>query len=150
MCCGPCPQAKQRWWVHDRWCERSRGKPSHWSDLALDVGAMQEAAQLLVGTHDYSAFMDVRRPAGGAGGVCLPLRCNCLAPQQNRHMRSSTPTAPEHAAWHPNSAGTCGLAPQQHRHNSAGTPACRRAPGLAPQQRRPPPPLAAMLQAWAP
>ncbi|PNW79181.1 hypothetical protein CHLRE_09g405150v5 [Chlamydomonas reinhardtii] len=57
-------QAKYRWWVYDRWCERSRGKPSKLSDIRLDVGAMCEAGQLLLGRHDFSAFMDAKRPAG--------------------------------------------------------------------------------------
>ncbi|KAG2429559.1 hypothetical protein HXX76_010794 [Chlamydomonas incerta] len=57
-------QAKYRWWVYDRWCERSRGKPSKLSDIRLDVGAMAEAGQLLLGRHDFSAFMDAKRPAG--------------------------------------------------------------------------------------
>ncbi|KAG2438287.1 hypothetical protein HYH02_010985 [Chlamydomonas schloesseri] len=57
-------QAKYRWWVYDRWCERSRGKPSKLSDIRLDVGAMSEAGRLLLGRHDFSAFMDAKRPAG--------------------------------------------------------------------------------------
>jgi len=39
--------AKARWWVYDRWCEQSRGKPQKVADVALNVEAMQEAAQLL-------------------------------------------------------------------------------------------------------
>lgn len=45
-------QAKHRWWVYDRWCERSRGKPQRQSDVELDVGAMREAAALLLGRCD--------------------------------------------------------------------------------------------------
>jgi len=55
---------KHAWWPYDRWCERSRGKPLSAGDMRLDVGAMREAAQALLGTHDFSAFMDARRPAG--------------------------------------------------------------------------------------
>ena len=49
MGCGaPSPaHARQRWWVYDRWCEQSRGKPRGLGDVRLDVGAMQEAAQVL-------------------------------------------------------------------------------------------------------
>ncbi|GIL87313.1 hypothetical protein Vretimale_1737 [Volvox reticuliferus] len=57
-------QSKYRWWVYDRWCERSRGKPSRLSDVELDVGLMQQAADMLLGRHDFSAFMDNKRPAG--------------------------------------------------------------------------------------
>lgn len=52
------------WWVYDRWCERSRGKPQHPKDLQLDVAAMQEAASHLLGSHDFSTFQDTRRPSG--------------------------------------------------------------------------------------
>jgi hypothetical protein len=63
-----CPeQSKYRWWVYDRWCERSRGKPGRLSDVELDVGRMQQAAELLLGRHDFSAFMDNKRPAGQCG-----------------------------------------------------------------------------------
>mgnify|MGYP001807002358 CR=1 FL=1 len=31
----PAAQAKYRWWVYDRWCERSRGKPSKLSDIRV-------------------------------------------------------------------------------------------------------------------
>lgn len=37
-------------------------------ELALDVGLMQQGAQVLLGRHDFSAFMDDRRPAGKAVG----------------------------------------------------------------------------------
>lgn len=57
-------QANQVWWVYDRWCERSRGKPQHPKDLQLDVAAMQEAASHLLGSHDFSTFQDTRRPSG--------------------------------------------------------------------------------------
>ncbi|EFJ40260.1 tRNA pseudouridine synthase mitochondrial precursor, partial [Volvox carteri f. nagariensis] len=56
-------QSKYRWWVYDRWCERSRGKPGKLSDVELDVGLMQQAADMLLGRHDFSAFMDNKRPA---------------------------------------------------------------------------------------
>jgi hypothetical protein len=47
-CGAPSPiEARQRWWVYDRWCEQSRGKPSGLKDVQLDVAAMQEAAALL-------------------------------------------------------------------------------------------------------
>ncbi|WIA08941.1 hypothetical protein OEZ85_008358 [Tetradesmus obliquus] len=66
LSCGvPDPlQMRQRWWIHDRWCERSRGKPQQPSDLLLDVAAMQQAAQQLLGLHDFSSFMDTKKPAG--------------------------------------------------------------------------------------
>ncbi|KAI8476479.1 MAG: pseudouridine synthase [Monoraphidium minutum] len=68
LSCGPPSPgaARARWWVHDRWCEMSRGKPQGMRDIELDVGAMQEAAALLQasGIHDYSAFMDKKRPSG--------------------------------------------------------------------------------------
>ncbi|GLC53532.1 hypothetical protein PLESTB_000759800 [Pleodorina starrii] len=57
-------QAKYRWWVYDRWCERSRGKPGRLCDVELDVGRMSQAAELLLGRHDFTAFMDNKRPAG--------------------------------------------------------------------------------------
>jgi len=57
-------QARQRWWLHDRWCESSRGKPQHPADLALNIAEMDSAAQLLLGSHDFSTFMDNKRPAG--------------------------------------------------------------------------------------
>jgi hypothetical protein len=57
-------QTRQRWWIYDRWCERSRGKPQQPSDLLLDVDAMQQAAQQLLGLHDFSTFMDTKKPAG--------------------------------------------------------------------------------------
>lgn len=69
------PQAKQVWWVYDRWCERSRGKPQHPKDLQLDVAAMQEAAGYLVGMHDFSTFQDSRRPSGKAAD---DVRVRCL------------------------------------------------------------------------
>ncbi|KXZ49697.1 hypothetical protein GPECTOR_20g554 [Gonium pectorale] len=56
--------SRYAWWVYDRWCERSRGKPGRLSDVSLDVGAMAEAAEGLLGRHDFSAFMDSKRPAG--------------------------------------------------------------------------------------
>lgn len=66
LCCYPA-QDKQVWWVYDRWCERSRGKPQHPGDLRLDVAAMQEAASHLVGSmQDFSTFADTRRPSGDA------------------------------------------------------------------------------------
>lgn len=68
-CVAPCcnvQQANQVWWVYDRWCERSRGKPQHPQDLQLDVAAMQEAASHLLGSHDFSTFQDNRRPSGKA------------------------------------------------------------------------------------
>lgn len=47
-CGAPNPlHARQRWWVCDRWCDQSRGKPQRLSDIRLDVEAMREAAQLL-------------------------------------------------------------------------------------------------------
>jgi tRNA U38,U39,U40 pseudouridine synthase TruA len=58
-------QTRQRWWIYDRWCERSRGKPQQPSDLLLDVEAMQQAAQQLLGLHDFTTFMDNKKPAGG-------------------------------------------------------------------------------------
>lgn len=57
-------QARQRWWLYDRWCESSRGKPQHPADLSLNIADMAEAAQLLLGSHDFSTFMDTKRPAG--------------------------------------------------------------------------------------
>ncbi|MEW5308600.1 MAG: hypothetical protein WDW38_000545 [Sanguina aurantia] len=60
-------QAKHRWWVYERWCTQSRGKPNSFKDIALDIGAMREAAGLLVGEHDFTAFMDAKR-ASGMGG----------------------------------------------------------------------------------
>jgi len=57
-------EANQRWWVYSRWCDQSRGKPQSPEQLLLDVPAMQEAAAMLLGTHDFSAFMDNRRPSG--------------------------------------------------------------------------------------
>eukprot|EP00879_Flechtneria_rotunda_P027255 GHRR01029181.1.p2 GENE.GHRR01029181.1~~GHRR01029181.1.p2 ORF type:complete len:206 (+),score=87.95 GHRR01029181.1:964-1581(+) len=50
--------------MHDRWCEGSRGKPQSPADLHLEVDAMQEAAEHLLGLHDFSTFMDNKRPAG--------------------------------------------------------------------------------------
>ena len=43
---------------------RARGPPASPADIRLDVGAMQEAAELLRGVHDYSAFADTKRPSG--------------------------------------------------------------------------------------
>jgi hypothetical protein len=63
----PCPAAPLPLPLPLRWCERSRGKPQRLADLRLDVGAMAEAAQQLVGTRDFSALMDKKKPAGGAG-----------------------------------------------------------------------------------
>jgi len=60
-------QARHTWWVFDPYCARSRGKPLRPSDLHLDVSAMQEAASCMLGTHDFTAMMDVRR----AAGVCF-------------------------------------------------------------------------------
>ncbi|KAF8072846.1 truA1 [Scenedesmus sp. PABB004] len=56
--------ARARWWVHDRWCERARGKPQAPADLLLDVAAMAEAAAHLTGVKDFSTFADNKRPAG--------------------------------------------------------------------------------------
>jgi tRNA U38,U39,U40 pseudouridine synthase TruA len=73
-CWTPPAQANQVWWVYDRWCERSRGKPQHPRDLQLDVGAMQEAASHLLGCHDFTTFQDTRRPSGNrAWQVTQPL-----------------------------------------------------------------------------
>eukprot|EP00878_Enallax_costatus_P034684 GHUV01038477.1.p1 GENE.GHUV01038477.1~~GHUV01038477.1.p1 ORF type:complete len:341 (+),score=98.26 GHUV01038477.1:636-1658(+) len=57
-------QSRQRWWLYGRWCERSRGKPQSAGDLVLDVAAMQEAVQHILGVHDFTTFMDNKRPAG--------------------------------------------------------------------------------------
>lgn len=64
LCCGV-HQARQVWWVYDRWCMGSRGEPQAPADLALNVAAMQEAATYLLGTHDFTSFQDVKRPSGG-------------------------------------------------------------------------------------
>jgi hypothetical protein len=62
--------------VYNRWCDRSRGKPQHPSDLRLDVAAMQEAASHLVGSlQDFSTFADTRRPSGNAE----PLEAHALS-----------------------------------------------------------------------
>lgn len=50
--------------MYDRWCERTRGKPQQPLDLQLDVAAMQEAAQHLLGLHDFTTFMDKKKPSG--------------------------------------------------------------------------------------
>ncbi|KAG2488767.1 hypothetical protein HYH03_012765 [Edaphochlamys debaryana] len=57
-------QARYRWDVYERWCTRSRGKPGRLSDVALDVGLMQRAAEGLLGRHDFTTFADAKRPAG--------------------------------------------------------------------------------------
>lgn len=57
-------QSRYRWWLFDRYCTQSRGKPLTPQDLHLDVVAMREAAASLLGTHDFTALADTRRAAG--------------------------------------------------------------------------------------
>jgi hypothetical protein len=76
MGCGaPSPRdTRQRWWVHDRWCEQSRGKPRSLGDVKLDVDAMREAAQQLQvwgarrGPPGLRGAFGPRCGAGSAGG----------------------------------------------------------------------------------
>lgn len=63
-------EARSVWWVGQRWCERQRAPlPPSVQSLALDANAMAEAAGYLLGTHDFSAFMDTKRPSGPGNAV---------------------------------------------------------------------------------
>lgn len=64
-------QSRYSWWIFDRYCFQSRGKPLSPADLHLNVDAMREAASMLLGLQDCSALMDVKRGQGEKEGTCL-------------------------------------------------------------------------------
>eukprot|EP00873_Tetraselmis_striata_P001175 jgi/Tetstr1/421439/TSEL_012388.t1 len=61
ICCADWQDPTQRftqWWVSGRWNVVNRGLPSAPGSYALDLGLMNAAAGMLVGTHDFVAFKD--------------------------------------------------------------------------------------------
>eukprot|EP00191_Tetraselmis_sp_GSL018_P007060 CAMPEP_0177599448 /NCGR_PEP_ID=MMETSP0419_2-20121207/12998_1 /TAXON_ID=582737 /ORGANISM="Tetraselmis sp., Strain GSL018" /LENGTH=195 /DNA_ID=CAMNT_0019092181 /DNA_START=1366 /DNA_END=1953 /DNA_ORIENTATION=- len=70
--CGDAPDPLRRheqWWVSRRWCAAKRRLPAYGESYALDVRAMREAAALVEGTHDFSAFRDTNSSAKRDGGA---------------------------------------------------------------------------------
>mmetsp|Transcript_36060 Transcript_36060/g.64482 ORF Transcript_36060/g.64482 Transcript_36060/m.64482 type:complete len:204 (-) Transcript_36060:202-813(-) len=61
ICCADWQDPTQRftqWWVSGRWNVANRGLPNRAGAYDLDVDRMNEAAGLLVGSHDFTAFKD--------------------------------------------------------------------------------------------